>query len=368
MQAVDERAADSGTPTAVPLPFLPDPTTATTATAGVASTSSSEAVDDRDVSVGAAPKQLGSDQTLLLPKQAGISKSDRGHGAPQADVPAEPNSSPGGSGGTSIARQQVSEPNTAQVPAPTAAAAVEEMHVRGKAAPESTARKSAAILSLEAMIPPPFETGSPTGSPTLPAGTQPAPRNVCDTRPHSAFQNAGSPGFDDTVHRHQASGGLLNPASQAVDDSGIMVGHATRPLQAPAPPLAGDTSYDDFSPAFRRLASTEVQRRIEQTAAEVQQAVDERDGNQPYGRGQGGIVEGVPSDALARATGTLKALVAGRSEEAEALSSGLPTHSGESDTVLCLCQGCFSGATLHCKAALYNSESCSVCMQYAIQH
>ena len=338
MQAVDERAADSGTPTAAPLAFLPNPTAATTATTGVAPTPGSEVADDHDVQISAAPRQLRSDQALV-PEQTGVSNSDRRHGAAQADVPTEPDSMAGSSGGTSSARQQVSEPNTAQAAAP--AAAVEAMLVRGKAAPESIAPKSAAMLSLEAMIPPPFETGSPTGSPTLPASTQPAPRDVSDTRPHSAFQNAGPQDFVDTARRHQASGGLVDPASQAADDSDIMVGRAARPLQAPAPPLAGDTwgdswsSYDP-SPAFRRLASTEVQRRIEQTAVDVQQAVDERDGTQPYGRGLGGISEGVPSDALARATGTLRALVAGRSEEAEALSSGLPTHSGESHTVLCL--------------------------------
>ena len=35
------------------------------------------------------------------------------------------------------------------------------------------------------------------------------------------------------------------------------------------------------------------------------------------------------SDALARATGTLKALAAGRFEEAESLSRGLPEVSGQ---------------------------------------
>lgn len=340
VQAVDERAADSGTPTSAPTPFLPDPVAATAAPTSVAPTPTSAAADDHNVSVGAAPRQLGSDQALLPPEQAGISNRDNMHDASQAGLPTHPNSMAGNSG-TSTARQQVSEPNTAQAAPP--AAAVEEMQRRGDTVPESTAHKSAAMLSLEAMIPPPFETGSPTGSPTFPASTQPAPHAVSDTRPHSAFQNAGALNFVDTVHRNQAGGGLPDPALQAEDNNGIMVGRATRPPQAPAPPLGGDTSYDP-SPSFRRLASTEVQRRIEQTAVDVQQAVNERDGTQPYGRGRADIAEGVPNDALARATGTLRALVAGRSEEAEFLSRGLPTQSGESSTDLCVCPGWFSSA------------------------
>ena len=362
VQAVDERAADSDIPTSAPPPFLPDPMAATIATVSVAPTPTSQVADDHAVPVNAAPGQLSSDQTVPLPEPAGISNTNRMHGAPQADAPTEP-SSAAGSSDTSVARQQVSEPNTAQAAAP--AAAVQEMHVRGNAAPESRAPKSAAMLSLEAMIPPPFETGSPTGSPTLPASTQ----SVSDPRLHSAFQNAGPLDFVDTGDCHQASGGLMGPASQAASDSGIMVGRANRPPQAPTPPLAGDTSYDP-APSFRRLASTEVQRRIEQTAVDVQQAVDERDGSQPYGRGRGSVVEGVTSDALARATGTLRAVVAGRSEEAESLSRGLPTHSGESHTVLCLCQGCMSGAMLHYTITVHVEyacnrlpESCSICLQ-----
>ena len=338
VQAVDERAADSGTPTSAPPPFLPDPMAATIATTSVAPMPTSEAADDHGVPVGGAARQLGSDQTVLLPEQAGISNSASVHGASQAELPTVPNSM-AGSSGSGIARQQVLEPNTAQVAAP--AAAVQEMHVRGNAAAESIAPKSAAMLSLEAMIPPPFETGSPTGSPTLPTSMQPPPHAVSHTPPRSAFQNAGPLDFVDTPHCRQASGGLPDPALQAASDSGTMVGPATRPPQAPRPPLSGDSSYEP-DPSFRRLASTEVQRRIEQTAVAVQQALDERDGSQPYGRGRAGAVQGVPSDALARATGTLRALVAGRSEEAESLSRGLPTHSGESSTVLHVCQGCFA--------------------------
>ena len=77
------------------------------------------------------------------------------------------------------------------------------------------------------------------------------------------------------------------------------------------------------------LNSPEVQRQIEQTAAEVQEAVNERGWHTSLSGG--GTQEG---EALARATGTLKALVAGHVEEAESLSRGLPSHSGEPSTVV----------------------------------
>ena len=350
VQAVDERAADSGTPTSGPPHSLPDTTAASTAATSVMPTPFAEAANDHDVPLGSAPRQLGSNKALLLPEQAGRSNSGKMSDAPQANLPTDPNSTAGSSdrsiAGGSIARQQVSDLNTAQAAAPAAAVEDTSAHLRGNAAPESTAPKSAAMLSLEAMIPPPFETGSPAGSPTFPASTQPAPHAVSEMRPHSAFQHAGPLDFDDTVTRPQAGGGLPDPASQAEDDNGILVGRATQPLQAPELPLAKDTSYDT-SPTSRRFASTEVQRRIEQTAVDVQQAVDERDGTQPYGRGRGGTAEGVPNDALARATGTLRALVAGHSEEAELLSRGFPTHSGESSTVLYVWRGWFCYIVLY---------------------
>ena len=211
----------------------------------------------------------------------------------------------------------------------------------GRAGPESTAPKSAAMLSLEAMIPPPFEFGSPTGSPNFPTGVRPAGRAVPEMHAEFAFQNAGPLDVTDTA-RTQGSGNRLEPASEAADESSIMVGHASHPQQAIPPPSAEDTSYEapvrlGGEPSLRRLASSEVQRRIEQTAVEVQQVVNERGGAESYG---GGVLEGGPSDALARATGTLRALVAGQLEEAESLSRGLPTHSGEScNCLMCVCLG-----------------------------
>lgn len=338
VQAVDERAVDSGTPTSAPPVPMPDPNAASIDTTTAAPTpATTQAAEDHAVPAGAAPRQTGSSQT-------GISDGDRMHGAPKADAPAQPNSKAGSSDAGS-GRQQKSD--TAQAAAPAAA---EAMPVRGNAPPESPAPKSAAMLSLEAMIPPPFDTGSPTASPTLSPSVQSAPT---DTPRQSAFQNAGPTDFVDTAARHHA----------ASDDSGIRGGHATRPPQAPGPPSAGDTTPRDPSlrltpdPSFRRLASTEVQRRIEQTAVDVQQAVDERDGRQSYGRG--GAIEGVPGDALARATGTLRALAAGRSEEAESLSRGLPTHSGESSIVCCVSLDVWGGATLQLKVS-DEAEACNV--------
>lgn len=319
VQAVDERAADSGTPTSAPPVPLPNPNAASLdSTTAAPSPAATEAAQDYGVPAGAAPRQLGSSQT-------GISDSDKLYGAPQAAAPAQPNSKAGSSDASS-GRQQ--ESLTAQAAAPAAA---EAMPMRGSAPQESPAPKSAAMLSLEAMIPPPFDTGSPTCSPTLTASAPSAPSNAPT---QSAFQNAGPLDFVDTAAHHHAA---------SSDDNGIRGGHATRPPQAPAPPSTGHMTPHDPSlgltpdPSFRRLASTEVQRRIEQTAVDVQKAVDERDGSQTYGRG--GVIEGAPGDALARATGTLRALAAGRSEEAESLSRGLPTHSGESATVFCVCPG-----------------------------
>ena len=310
VQAVDERAADSGTPTSAPPVPLSDPSAASLdSTTAVPTLASTQAAEDYAVPAGAVPRQIG------------ISESDNMHGAPQADVPAQPISK-AGSSDASIGRQQ--ESDTAPAAAPAAA---EAMPVRGNAPPESPAPKSAAMLSLEAMIPPPFDTGSPTFSPSAQSAPINAPRQ-------SAFQNSGPLNFVDTAGYHQS----------VSDDSSIRGGHAPRPPQAPGPPSAGGdmTPHDpalrgrhDPDPSFRRLPSTEVQRRIEQTAVDVQQAVDERDGRQTYRRG--GVIEGAPEDALARATGTLRALAAGRSEEAESLSRGLPAHSGEfSHGLLCL--------------------------------
>ena len=312
VQAVDERAADSGTPSSAPPVPTPDPDAAsldfTTAASTLATT---QAAEDSPVPAGAAPRQTGS------------SDSDNMHGAHQADVPAQPNSNTGSSD-ASTGRQQ--ESVTALAAAPAAAEAVS---LRGNAPPESPAPRSAAMLSLEAMIPPPFDTGSPTASPTLSPSVPSAPINAPR---QSAFQNAGPPNLVDTAGYHPS----------VSDDSGIRGVHAPGPPQAPGSPSAGEnmTPHDPAvrltpDPSFWRLPSTEVQRRIEQTAVDVQQAVYERDGRQTYGRG--GVIEGAPKDALARATGTLRALAAGRSEEAESLSRGLPTHSGEfSHCLLCL--------------------------------
>lgn len=178
-----------------------------------------------------------------------------------------------------------------------------------RAAPESAAPQSAARLSLEAMIPPPFEFGSPTGSPNFPV--------VPGTHPTSAFQSTDPLVFSDAVPPQPSSGG-----SEAAD-------RRSRPQQAQPPPPSGD---DTHAPELRGLASMEVQRRIDQTAAHVQQAVNERGAIQLPGVS---MLEGGHSDALARATGTLRALAAGHLEEAATLSRSLPAHSGESWTVLC---------------------------------
>lgn len=190
----------------------------------------------------------------------------------------------------------------------------------GKVTPEVAVPQSAARLSLEAMIPPPFEFGSPTGSPNFPAtGSPNFPANAAPrTHSDSTFQSPTPPVFSETVHPQASSGGRLQHGSEA---AGMVRAHGPPPQQASPPPPAGDTSH---APEPRRLASSEVQRRIEQTAAHVQQAVNERAEVQP-----GGTLGGGPSDALARATGTLKALAAGHLEEAETLSRSLPADSGE---------------------------------------
>jgi len=185
--------------------------------------------------------------------------------------------------------------------------------------------QSAAMLSLEAMIPPPFELSSSPDSERLSAYAKPA---ATSTPAQSAFQSAAI--SDSTFGSQPQSGVQYMPAeavTQGLNNKGAVSG--SRPLlRASAPPPAGDNSsgseYSSSQSKQMRLNSPEVQRQIEQTAAEVQEAVNERGGRQNLSGG--GTQEG---EALARATGTLKALVAGHVEEAESLSRGLPAHSGE---------------------------------------
>ena len=208
-----------------------------------------------------------------------------------------------------------------------------------KAIPDFSAPKSAAMLSLEAMIPPPFEFGSPSNSPTFGANVQaPGPahpdvaaRQANLTVPlHSPFQTSGSSAVRSPAPDQS---GISHPAP--ADDSSISAMFDSRPQQPPAHPLRGELSHEPLirgtaGARLTRLNSPEVQRRIEQTAEDVQQAVNERGEAQASGAGAGLDERGrTSSDALARATGTLRALVAGHLEEAESLSQSLPTHSGE---------------------------------------
>jgi hypothetical protein len=185
--------------------------------------------------------------------------------------------------------------------------------------------QSAAMLSLEAMIPPPFELSSSPDSERLSAYAKPA---ATSTPAQSAFQRAAN--SDSNFGSQPQPGVQYVPAeavSQGPNNKGAVSG-SRPPLRASAPPPAGDNSsgfeYTSSRSRQMRLNSPEVQRQIEQTAAEVQEAVNERGGRQNLSGG--GTQEG---EALARATGTLKALVAGHVEEAESLSRGLPAHSGE---------------------------------------
>lgn len=187
--------------------------------------------------------------------------------------------------------------------------------------------QSAALMSLEAMISPPFELGSSPDSDRFSSYMQSA---QAAPPAQSAFQNTGPP--DSTARdQFQPDVPTAREPAAAVDTS-VGVTFGSRPLGASAPPSAGDMSSDPGFTAsqgrrLQRLSSPEVQRQIEQTAAEVQEAVNERGRGQAFGSGdrQGPRT----SDALARATGTLRALVAGHIEEAESLSRGLPMHSGE---------------------------------------
>ena len=179
--------------------------------------------------------------------------------------------------------------------------------------------QSAAMLSLEAMIPPPFELSSSPDSERFSAYAKPA---ATSTPAQSAFQSAA---YSDSTFGSQPQAGIqympAEAVAQGLNNKGAVSG-SRPPLRASAPPPAGDNSSgsgytSSQSRQMLRLNSPEVQRQIEQTAAEVQEAVNER----------GGVTQ--EGEALARATGTLKALVAGHVEEAESLSRGLPSHSGE---------------------------------------
>ncbi len=208
--------------------------------------------------------------------------------------------------------------------------------------------QSAAMLSLEAMIPPPFEPSSSPDSERLSAYAKPA---ATSTPAQSAFQSAA---YSDSTFGSQPQGGVPAVAvTQGLNNKGAVSG-SIPPLQASAPPPAGDNSSgsgysSSQSRQMLRLNSPEVQRQIEQTAAEVQEAVNERGGRQSLSGG--GTQEG---EALARATGTLKALVAGHVEEAESLSRGLPSHSGELNI---LTQLWFESMTAPAAA-----EGCKICI------
>ena len=203
---------------------------------------------------------------------------------------------------------------------------------------EHGAPKSAAMLSLEAMIPPPFEFGSPPDPPAFPAHFQKAKAALPAAPAQPVFHAATPPRVVDTISTSpleatdmapaEAGFGHAEATAEAVNDRS----NEFRPREALAPPWAGDTRQQGLLGAtsgarLTRLDSPEVQRRIEQSAVDVQQAVNERDGRSSPGVGLG-VGGSTPADALARATGTLKALVAGHAEEAESLSRGLPTHSG----------------------------------------
>jgi len=210
--------------------------------------------------------------------------------------------------------------------------------------------QSAAMLSLEAMIPPPFELSSSPDSERLSAHAKPA---ATSTPAQSAFQSAA---YSDSTLGSQPQAGVQHvPAEAVIQGTGKGAVSGSRPpLRASVPPPAGDNSSGSgYTPSqsrqMLRLNSPEVQRQIEQTAAEVQEAVNERGGRQnlPGGVNQEG-------EALARATGTLKALVAGHMEEAESLSRGLPSHSGEPRLL--------TQPWLPSMTALAAAESCKICI------
>lgn len=191
---------------------------------------------------------------------------------------------------------------------------------------------SAAMLSLDAMIPPPFDLASSQDS--SPVSPQLTPAGTATTPPPSAFQNAEPPALNTTEKLSQPERSTP-PAEMTGEGTNRSVAAGFGPpLRASAPPpaeLAGGGSGYLASQGrqLQRLDSPEVQRQIEQTAEEVQEAVNER------GRSRGQAFtpgENQEGEALARATGTLRALVAGRFQEAESLSSGLPKHSGRLGT------------------------------------
>ena len=180
---------------------------------------------------------------------------------------------------------------------------------RASPVPSQTVR-----ASLEAMIPPPFETGSPDQSPSHMQSQQ------TSAPLRSAFQN------------NQASTGHPQPEADprtiVVEDTGSGMAPGSSSWAQAA---EGDSSGYGYAHLqgrqLERPDSPEVHRRIDRAAVEVQQVVAERGQGQIFG---GGPQEGPrTSDALARATGTLKALVAGHVEEADSLSRSLPVHSGE---------------------------------------
>ena len=222
------------------------------------------------------------------------------------------------------------QPETSVVQATPAAAdeiaGVSSSTSSAAAAAARSQPQSAAVLSLEAMIPSPFELSSSPDSERFSACANPA---ATSTPAQSAFQRAA---YSDSTFGSQPQTGVqympAEAAAQGNNNKGAVSG-SRPPLRASAPPPAGDNSSgsgytSSQSIQVLRLNSPEVQRQIEQTAAEVQEAVTERGGR--HNLSGGGTQEG---EALARATGTLKALVAGHVEEAESLSRGLPSHSGE---------------------------------------
>ena len=202
---------------------------------------------------------------------------------------------------------------------------------------------SAAMTSLDVIIPPPFEYGSSVDAAGVPAYTQPVSTLA---PPEAAFQTGRS-----SEGTSEQQSGNTNASVQSAfqnvrpSDSAAAAQPEPESASGTAPsafdsPVARDSRRDNGSlPAqgrqMLRQNTPEVHRQIDQTAAEVQEVVNER------GRGQAtdsGDQEGPQAqEALARATGTLKALVAGHLEEAESLSRGLPTYSGEHTIATTIC-------------------------------
>lgn len=206
-----------------------------------------------------------------------------------------------------------------------------------------SATHSAAMTSLDVIIPPPFEYGSSVDAARAPAYTQPVSTL---TPPEAAFQTGrSSEGTSEqqsgntnaSVHSAFQNVRPSDSAAAAQPEPGSASGTAPSAFDSP---VARDRRHDNGSLPTQdrhmlRQNTPEVHRQIDQTAAEVQEVVNER------GRGQAadsGDQEGPQAqEALARATGTLKALVAGHLEEAESLSRGLPTYSGEHTIATTIC-------------------------------